>query len=163
MSRSRHRQNALRLGHGTEASRHRLTAGLLSPSLVHALIHTTSAGGSAHSPRRRCAEPSRAAHWFTPSRLGSIMAKMRLSENSAAATVFNNLAREKAAAGLSKRGTEARAATAAPDLPRWPSGLHRSDPSNGRYRTTGMPYPRVAFAIGADVLEAPRSPFDRSG
>jgi hypothetical protein len=48
------------------------------------------AGGSAHSPRRRCAEPSHAGTLVDPDRLESIMATMRPDGNGAAATVSNN-------------------------------------------------------------------------
>lgn len=44
-----------------------------------------------HNTRRRCAEPSRAVRWSTPSWLESIMATMRLRGNSAAATVSKYL------------------------------------------------------------------------
>jgi hypothetical protein len=47
------------------------------------------AGGSAHSPRRRCAEPSHAGMLVDPDRLESIMATMRPFGNGAAATVSN--------------------------------------------------------------------------
>jgi hypothetical protein len=48
-------------------------------------------GGSAHSPRRRCAEPSHAGALAVPDRPRSIMATMRQYGNSTAATVLNHL------------------------------------------------------------------------
>jgi hypothetical protein len=47
----------------------------------------SQAGGSAHSPRRRCAEPSQASALANPGRPDFMMAKMRPREYSAAATV----------------------------------------------------------------------------
>jgi hypothetical protein len=47
------------------------------------------AGGPAHSPRRRCAEPSHAGALADPDRLRAIMATMRPLGNGAAATVSN--------------------------------------------------------------------------
>jgi hypothetical protein len=67
-------------------------AGSYAP-LVHRLSTGRShTGGSAHSPRRGCAEPSQASALVHSDRLESNMAKMWLRENSAAATVLNYLA-----------------------------------------------------------------------
>jgi hypothetical protein len=49
----------------------------------------TLAGGSAHYPRRRCAEPSHEGALVDADRVESIMATMRPLENGAAATVSN--------------------------------------------------------------------------
>jgi hypothetical protein len=48
-------------------------------------------GGSAHSRRRGCAEPSRVARWSSPQPAEPIMATMWLDRYSASATVHNNL------------------------------------------------------------------------
>jgi hypothetical protein len=59
---------------------------------IHRQITTTSqAGGSAHSPRRRCAEPSLASALVDTDRLEAIMATMRPFGNCTAATGPNNL------------------------------------------------------------------------
>jgi len=51
-----------------------------------------SIGGSAHNPRRRCAEPSQASALVDTDRLKSIMATMRRFGNGTAATGSNYLA-----------------------------------------------------------------------
>jgi hypothetical protein len=48
-------------------------------------------GGSAHSRRRGCAEPSRVVRWSSPQPAEPIMATMWLDRYSASATVHNNL------------------------------------------------------------------------